>query len=301
MRSLIHDTEAVSPVVAVLMLVMVVASAAGFIAMMVGDFGADTAKLDMEDVGDAAAIKIDIIGTDLAEPLTSALDERYGEINPGVKMITAGDTTDRGVLAVGGRMADIAASDRWLDSSDFENYPALEEYRIGNAVIVVISNGQGSFTKDNLRGLYNGSNWTFTAFHYEGETGIEERFCEYFSETCTIPENNTNTTTSFDLMLEKVKDTDKSVGIIPFGYVMDESNRKYIAGIDPIKAENITFKNVTEAVRENNESLYPEKLWPPLFYVTNGKPSTFSDAFINWVRSPQGQEILEKEGYVTLY
>ncbi|MHC1570042.1 MAG: substrate-binding domain-containing protein [Candidatus Syntropharchaeales archaeon] len=300
MSSLIHDTEAVSPVVAVLMLVMVVASAAGFIAMMVGDFGADTAELDMKDVGDAAAIKVDIIGTDLAEPATEALDEAYGEINPGVKILMAGDTTDRGVMAVGARMADIAAADRELSSSDLEKYPALEEYQIGNAVIVVISNGQGSFTKDNLRGLYNGSNSTLTAFHYEGETGIEERFCEYINES-KINETNENTTTGFDLMLEKVKDTDNSVGIIPFGYVMDESNRKYIAGIEGIKAETITFKNVTEAVRENNESLYPEELRPPIFYVTNGKPSMISDAFINWVRSPRGQEILEKEGYVTLY
>lgn len=300
MSSLIHDTEAVSPVVAVLMLVMVVASAAGFIAMMVGDFGADTAELDMKDVGDAAAIKVDIIGTDLAEPATEALDEAYGEINPGVKILMAGDTTDRGVMAVGARMADIAAADRELSSSDLEKYPALEEYQIGNAVIVVISNGQGSFTKDNLRGLYNGSNSTLTAFHYEGETGIEERFCECINES-KINETNENTTTGFDLMLEKVKDTDNSVGIIPFGYVMDESNRKYIAGIEGIKAETITFKNVTEAVRENNESLYPEELRPPIFYVTNGKPSMISDAFINWVRSPRGQEILEKEGYVTLY
>ncbi|MHC1565413.1 MAG: substrate-binding domain-containing protein [Candidatus Syntropharchaeales archaeon] len=300
MSSLIHDTEAVSPVVAVLMLVMVVASAAGFIAMMVGDFGADTAELDMKDVGDAAAIKVDIIGTDLAEPATEALDEAYGEINPGVKILMAGDTTDRGVMAVGARMADIAAADRELNSSDLEKYPALEEYQIGNAVIVVVSNGQGSFTKDNLRGLYNGSNSTLTAFHYEDETGIEERFCEYINES-KINETNENTTTGFDLMLEKVKDTDNSVGIIPFGYVMDESNRKYIAGIEGIKAETITFKNVTEAVRENNESLYPEELRPPIFYVTNGKPSMISDAFINWVRSPRGQEILEKEGYVTLY
>ncbi len=201
-----------------------------------------------------------------------------------------------------------AAADRTLTLAELEDYPALEPYQIGNAVIVVISNPQQEFTKDDLRGLYNGTNSSMRAFHYEGETGIEERFCEYIHEN-RINETNNNVTGSFELMLESIKDTDVSVGFIPYGYVMSGDER-YIAGIENdageiITAENITLEKITEAVRAENdteaERLYPEELRPPIYYVTNGKPSTICDAFITWVRSPEGQAILRENGYVSLY
>lgn len=311
MRSIIEDTRGVSPVVATLLLIVVVASASSFIAVMVSDFGRDTAEVDIEDVGDAAAIKIDVIGTDLAKPATDALKGVYSDKNRGVRISVSGDDTDAGISAVGMRLADIAAADRALTLDELKNYSAFEPYQIGNGVIVVISNPQQNFTKDNLRGLYNGTNLSLRAFHYEGETGIEERFCEYLrynesaNGTFEIDEGNENVTDSFELMLEKVKEEDNSVGFIPFGYVMTGDKREYIAGIGNVLAANITLEKITGAVREENETeaekLYPEELRPPIYYVTNGKPSTMCDAFINWVRAPEGQEILKEEGYVSLY
>ena len=315
MKSLIEDTSAVSPIVAALLLIVVVASASSFIAVMVSDFGKDTAEVDIKDVGEAAAIKIDVIGTDLAKPATDALKARYGEINRGVKISVEGEDTEAGIRAVGGRMVDIATADRKLTLAELKKYPALEPYQIGNGAIVVISNGQSNFTKDNLRGLYNGSNSTaFSAFHYEGETGIEERFCEYLrydnDTEFEINEANENVTDSFEMMLESVKATDNSVGFIPFGYVMTGDKGGYIAGIEYnaskiIPAANITLEKITEAVREDNETsaeeIYPSALRPPIYYVTNGKPSMMSDTFIKWVESPEGQEIMKEEGYVSLY
>jgi phosphate transport system substrate-binding protein len=312
MKSIIEDTRGVSPIVATLLLIVVVASASSFIAVMVSGFGRDTAEVDVKDVGEAAAIRIDVTGTDLAKLATDALGEEYGEINRGVKirMDEEGRTTHRGIQAVGGRMADIAAADRELTLDELEDYPALEPYQIGNAVIVVISNGlpPQKFTNSSLRDIYKCENATWTGFHYEGETGIEERFWEYLNltadNTTEINNKNKNVTSSFELMLETVKDADDPVvGFIPFGYVMDERN--YIAGIGNVSAANITLEKITEAVREENETeaeeMYPSALRPPIYYVTNGKPSTMCDAFIKWVRSPEGQAILKEEGYVSLY
>lgn len=314
MKSIIEDTRAVSPIVATLLLIVVVASASSFIAVMVSDFGRDTAEVDIEDIGDAAAIKIDVIGTDLAKPATDALKAKYGEANRGVRISVEGDDTDAGIIAVGMRLADIAAADRALTLDELEKYTALEPYQIGNGVIVVISNGQDNFTKDNLRGLYNGTNFSLRAFHYEGETGIEERFWEYLrydnGTAFNISETNENVTSSFELMQESVKETDDSVGFVPYGYVMSGYEREYIAGIENnaseiILAANITLEKITEAVREENETeaeeMYPSALRPPIYYVTNGKPSTMCDAFINWVRAPEGQRIMKEEGYVSLY
>ncbi|RLF34407.1 MAG: hypothetical protein DRM98_00685 [Thermoplasmata archaeon] len=310
MKSIIEDTRAVSPVVATLLLIVVVASASSFIAVMVSDFGRDTAEVDIEDVGDAAAIKIDIIGTDLAKPATDALKSRYEEVNRGVRINVEGDDTDAGIIAVGMRLADIAAADRVLTLDELEKHPALEPYQIGNGAIVVISKDQHHFTKDGLREIYNCTNASgWRGFHYEGETGIEERFWEYLNLTADniseIHNKNKNVTSSFELMLEVIKEEEKSVGFIPFGYVMTGDNRKYIAGIEDISAGNITLENITAAVREENETLaeeiYPKELRPPIYYVTNGKPSTLCDAFIKWVRSPEGQAILKGEGYVSLY
>ena len=47
MKSIIEDTRAVSPIVATLLLIVVVASASSFIAVMVSDFGRDTAEVDI--------------------------------------------------------------------------------------------------------------------------------------------------------------------------------------------------------------------------------------------------------------
>lgn len=303
MESLFKSNEAVSPVVASLLLILVASVGAGGVAILMGEFGDDVEGINPGDLGDAASIRIDIIGSDLHEGAALKLIERYEDVNMGVSIHSEGDNTDSGINAVGIGSADICASDREITIEDLEKYPDLQSQQIGNAIIVVISNPKKDFTKTDLQGLYNGTNSSMNAYQYEGTTGIEDRFWEYLNISGN--ESEINSLKNFENMVKYVKGTQNSVGFIPLSYIGGDDS-VLIAGVENgtgtiIESSNITFVNVTKAVRDDNDSIYPQELRPPLYYVTNGNPAAVTDSFISWVKSPEGQMILTDSMYVSLY
>ena len=82
---------------------------------------------------------------------------------------------------------------------------------------------------------------------------------------------------------ELVKNNTGAIGYMSLGLVKGEVKILAVDGVYP-------------TIQEIVEKRYP--LVRPFLFVVKGKPSPAAQAFIDYVLSPQGQHLLEKEGLV---
>lgn len=348
LRSFIENNEAVSPVVATLLLIMVVAGGVAFISALSQDVSSQTSSVvGKSNSIEITSIKINILGSELVKPAIDALAKAYNDKQLGVVIQSQGSgnlgiTSGSGIASTGAGTIDIGTSDRKPTPAELEKYPNLNLYKLGTSgIVMIVNNGtdpdpvelvkrwnlqklySGSYTTPRLN-FYNNTGYTsyindIKAYQMAGSPGTEKAFLQYINLTSidpSIPEVTGNAG-----MLEAVKNTPKSVGFIEYGYVdtQEERGSIYIAGLwDDSESYNGTDNTDSSSdIRYNNTYLnvsnftlasasssasnpyYPLELAHPLYFVTNGKPSSLADSFIKWAKSYEGQDIIEKAGYVS--
>lgn len=310
---IIRDTKAVSTVVASLMLIMVVAGSAAFLSKMMQDMNSQTDKVAGKSTSaDRTSMKINIISSDLALPAVGPLVEAYNNKSLGVflqlqESETLDVTSNVSISEVGTGIADIGVSDRLPSPNEMGKYPDLVAQKLSTSGIVVVVNSvttcpAGPFSKNDLIGYYNGSNPNCKAYQMTGSSGTQQAFMKYLGNP-SISSTITAVTGSAG-MLDAVKTTQNSIGFTEFGYVLGQN--VYTAGL--VNNENMaiiysspySYSNFTQAATSSdvNNSYYPLELAHPLYFVTRGNPS-LEDSFIKWARSSEGQNIIEKNGYIS--
>lgn len=312
---IIKDTNAVSPVVACLMLIMVVAASVAFLSGMMQNMNSQTDKVaGKSNSADRTSIKINIISSDLAYPAIFPLVKAYNDKSLGVMLqlqtsAALNMTSNVSIGEVGTGIADTGVSDRLPSPDEMGKYPDLVAQKLGTSGIVVIVNKGGSpagnFDKNTLLGFYNGTNSTLKAYQMTGSPGAEEAFLQYIGNT-SINSSIPSVTGSAG-MLDALKNNPNSIGFIEYGYVDSQDKRGQSVNIANLYNEdsnvtytNISYSNFTVAAASSNvnNSDYPLELAHPFYFVTRGNP-TLSDSFIKWARSFEGQDIIEKNGYIS--
>ncbi len=305
---IIKDTNAVSTVVASLMLIMVVAGSAAFLSGMMQNMNSQADQVAGKSTGsDRTSLKINIISSDLARPAVEPLVKAYNDKRLGVMLqLQASETLDMtsnvSIGEVGTGIADIGVTDRLPSPDEMGKYPDLVAQKLGTSGIVVIVNGaQVNFPKSMLQVNY--SSPTSGAFQMTGSSGTQKAFLKYIGMYST----SVRSVTGDAGMLDAVKNNLNSIGFIEYGYVnsLDKLGPNvYIAGLInesiPRTYTNMSYSNFTLAANSGdaNNSYYPLELAHPLYFVTRGNPSLV-DSFIKWARSFEGQDILEKNGYIS--
>ncbi len=313
---MIKDTNAVSPVVSSLLLIMVVAGGAAFLSAMMRDVGsqADDAVGKTSSMN-ITAMKIDIVTADLAQPAVESLRNTYNDKRSGVMLQQQqgemlGGTSNIVIGAIDAGTADIGATDRLPSPDEMGKYPDLNVNKIGTSgIVVIINNASGlpvpNYTKSDLQGFYNGTIHPPKAYQMTGSTGTEKAFLQYLGITSIDP--GITAVTGNAGMLEAVKNWENSIGFIEYGYVDTPEERGQNVHIAGVKNEygytytNMSTSNVTLAAASSNvnNSYYPLELAHSLYFVTRGRPSSLEDDFIKWARSFEGQDIIEKNGYIS--
>jgi ABC-type phosphate transport system substrate-binding protein len=313
-KDIIRDRNAVSTVVASLMLIMVVAGSAAFLSAMMRNMGTQTDSMANKSTSvERTAMKINIISSDLAEPAVAPLVDAYNNKQTGVflQLQTSATISVSSTVAIGGvgtGTADIGVSDRLPSPDEMEKYPNLVTQKLGTSGIVVVVNSAptSTFTTENLKYYYSTSPLPSpapTPYQITGTSGTQEAFMQYLGNPTISP--GISAVKDNPGMLAALKSNSNSIGFIEYGYVSspgigsliianlsdERNNQTYI---------NIGYSNFTLAVANNsaNNPYYPPELVHPLYFVTRGNPS-LEDSFIKWARSFEGQDILEKNGYIS--
>jgi phosphate transport system substrate-binding protein len=247
-----------------------------------------------------AVQKITVTGSTTVLPIAEKAKEAFEVQYPYADIQISGGGSSVGVKAAGEGTADIGMSSRDMKAEENTSYPDLVKHEIAYDAIVIIVNSANpvqDLTLDQIRGIYNGTitNWNqvgganqvIVAIGRDSASGTRE----YFFESIMKKENFTAKQEEFNSnggIQQKVMQTPAAIGYVGLAYT---------DGVNVVKIR------VGESVVEPTIANILQKDYPvsrPLFMVTKGQPSGLAKMFIDFILSPDGQEIVEEAGFVPL-
>ncbi len=251
---------------------------------------------------------IRIAGSSTIIPLATKAAEQFIYIHPSIDITVSPGGSGVGVKSAGNSLVDIGMVSREISEEERENLPKahFELYLIGrDAVACVISSeiyeaGLHALSREQLQGIYSGeiNNWKevggpdkeILCIDKESHRGARQVFMTYVfgdkeaqarGADLVVGSNNETQT--------KVALSDAAIAMVSFAWINAD-----VKGIGVRMGEEI----IQPSVENTKNSLYP--ISRNLFFVTNGKPSGVVKDYIDFVLSPQGQKIVEENGFISI-
>lgn len=244
---------------------------------------------------------ISVTGSTTVLPIAQKAAEAYMDNNQQADIQVSGGGSSVGVQAVGEGTADIGMASRELKDSEKEKYPDLVQHvvaRDGIAVFVNPSNTVETITPAQVKAIYRGNitNWNelggpdleIVVVGRDSASGTREFFQDAVMNkedfVSTQLEKNSN-----GAVQQTIAQTPGAIGYVGLGYV-DDTVKALKIDVDGTAVEP-TVANVL-----NNA--YP--LSRSLNMFTKGEATGLAKDYIDFILSPEGQKIVEEEGFVPL-
>ena len=251
--------------------------------------------------GVSFAENIVIKGSTTVLPIAQAALEAYMKANPSVNISLSGGGSGEGIKALIDQSTDIANSSREIKEKEVELAKAKGLNPVATIVaidaiipIVHVKNKVKNLTIDQLSQIYQGkiTNWK--------EVGGDDLQIVVISR-----DSSSGTFEAWgDMVLRKAKVTPKGQLQASNGAIVQAvSKNKYAIGYIGLGYINKSIKPVTVNDIEASMKTAISGEYPvsrPLYMYTNGKPAGETAKFIQFVLSPSGQKLVEKEGFVPL-
>jgi phosphate transport system substrate-binding protein len=164
----------------------------------------------------------------------------------------------------------------------------------GIAVVVNNANEVKSLTKAQVKDIYTGkiSDWAqvggasgkIVVLSRDTSSGTYEAFGTLVLDSQKV-RPDALLQASNQAIASTVEKTPQAIGYVGLGFLTDSLKALTINGVDINKDTVLTGK-------------YP--IGRPLFMYTNGKPEGLVKEYIDFVLSPEGQKIVEEQGYVAI-
>ena len=258
---------------------------------------------------------IRVIGSTTVLPIANAAAIAFMQKYPGVDIRVEGGGSGHGYASLIDGACDIAMASRKpklkeiTDAKERNVSLILHEIAVDAVVIIVnpsVSTVPLNLTLEQVAKIFNGTytKWSevdpslpdkkIIVFNREAGSGtrgtFEEHVMEPFGLTITpdaqeVPSN--------PAMRESVRNTQYSIGYVGLGFVTED-----VVTVNLAVSENETYYEPTP------ENIYAGKypISRYLYLVTNGWPESGSlvDRFIDFIRSPEGQRIVEDQEFLAL-
>jgi phosphate transport system substrate-binding protein len=268
------------------------------LAVLIGSLLAGCIGGGDDDGGDSGLSgTLKLAGSTTVQPIATAAAEEFMSMNPDVVVTVQGGGSGTGVTQVAQGTVDIGNASREVKASEMEEYPDLVPTPIaadGIAVVVNPSNSIDALSMEQVEGIFTGqiTNWSevggpdeeIVVVIREDGSGTRATFEEIVhddidssSEALQKPSNGAAKTT--------VSQTPYSIGYIGLGYLDSSVQAIQVDGVLPSEA----------SVADGS---YP--ISRLLYMITNGEPEGLAKAFIDYVLSDEGQELVAAEGFIKL-
>jgi phosphate transport system substrate-binding protein len=248
-----------------------------------------------------AAESIVIKGSTTVLPIVQAALEAYMKTNKGVQISLSGAGSGDGIKALIDKTTDIANSSREIKKEEIDLAVAkgvkpVTHLIAYDAIIPVVNpkNKVKGLSLDQLSQIYQGkiTNWK--------EIGGDDLKIVVISR-----DSSSGTFESWDhFVMKKTKVTPKAQMLASNGAIVTAiAKNKYAIGYLGMGYVNKSVKGlsvnyVTATVETALSKQYP--LSRELYMYTNGEPTGEVAKFIAFVKGPEGQKIVAKEGFVPL-
>ena len=250
-------------------------------------------------------------GSDTIVNLALAWAEAYQEIRPEVRLSVTGGGSGTGIAALINGTVDIANASRRIKSEEQAEAEANgvtpTEFIIARDAIAVIINHENpvdNLTLQLISDIYSGkiNNWSevggenrpIVRLSRETNSGTHVYFLE---NVLRLGDAQSETLFSVDTLLlpssegitAEIRQNPNAIGYDGLGYVTDEVK---------VVAVGISLDGpfVYPSPETVNSNLYP--IARDLYMYTAGEPSDEIKEYLDWILSPQAQEIVNKLGFV---
>jgi phosphate transport system substrate-binding protein len=247
--------------------------------------------------------------------LVQILAEEYMNKTPGASLAVIGGGSGAGITAIINQTCDIADHSREWKQKEIEQAwekgvkPRFFIIAVdGLSIIVNEKNPIDRLTMAQVGSLYRGEikNWkvlggpdkAVSLYGRQSNSGtyvfMQEHVLGNKNYSPDMKEMNGNAQ-----IIESVLQDEGAVGYVGVGYLYDKDG-KIRAGL---RVLNISKDAKGEAYAPTDKANIDSGKYPisrPLFQATNGKPSGDAAGFIAWETGPEGQKIVEREGFFTI-
>jgi len=234
--------------------------------------------------------------------------EEFITLHPKVNIQVAGGGSGTGFVALKDKTTDIADASREIKTSEVESCKANGvnpiEWAVGLdgiSIVVHPNNAMSSLTMTQLEMIYNGSytNWAdvggnnapIVTYGRQSTSGTYDFFREHVLHNKDFRSDNRELAGNAEIV-QSVEGDANGIGYVGVAYTKQGVNVKTL-GISS------TSTNVFDPTIANIKSgAYP--IARKLYIYTNGDPSGLLEQYTAYILGPQGQEILEDVGYISI-
>jgi len=239
-----------------------------------------------------------IAGSTTVLPIIQTCANLFMQENPGVVISVSGGGSGHGISAVSAGYINIGMSSKNLTTEQITDPdPDLQPVAIALDSVAIIVHPTNGFVDDltleEVEMIFNGTITDWSHFGGSGEihvytreagSGTLECFEKFFMKHSDITGAASEKTSNGEMKATIASDP-AGIGFLSVGYIDETVNPLKIDGVEP------TVANIKTGA-------YKIKRW--LFLITKGPPTKIEQAFIDFVLSSQGQEIVEQQGYLPL-
>ncbi len=272
-----------------------------------GGLGAPVSSPQKEDTLRGNLI---IKGSDTILPLAQAWAEEFMRLHPNVNISVTGGGSGVGISALLNGTCDIANASRPMKPSELKEAEAkgmkVKEIEVaidGISIIVNPRNPIDYITLEQLKGIYTGKygSWKdlggidakIIPVGRDTASGTYEMFKEkvlggedFSSSVISTPSNNAIATT----VLQDIG----AIGYVGFAYAEEFAKTGKVKVI-PV-AKDVHSKPVMPSIDTIRQGSYP--LFRELYNYTRGEPQGLVKAYLDFVLSPEGQQIVSRIGFI---
>jgi len=258
---------------------------------------------------------IQIKGSDTMVNLVQILAEEYMAKNPRAALAVLGGGSGTGITAIINQTCDIANHSREWKQKEIDQAwekgvnPRFFAIAVdGLSIIVNEKNPIEKLTMVELGAIYRGeiNNWSalggpskrVSLYGRQSNSGtyvfMQEHVLGNKNYSTDMKEMNGNAQ-----IIEGILQDEAGIGYVGVGYLFDE-NKKIRKGL---KVLNIAKDTKSQAFSPLDKAAVDNGSYPvarALYQATNGKPDGVAAAFIAWETGPEGQIIVEREGFFTI-
>ncbi len=264
----------------------------------------------------AADRMVRIKGSDTMVNLVQILAEEYMAVKPGAAIAVMGGGSGTGITGLINRTCDVASHSReWKQSEIAQAWEKGVDPKFfvvaidGLSIIVNEKNPLDSLPMAAVGALYRGEikNWKTLRPDYDRKVSLYGR--QSNSGTYSFMQEHVlgNRNYSPDMkemngnaqIIEAVLQDEGAVGYVGVGYLYDQNGavRKGLKVLGISKTPGAAaFSPLDRKAVDSGD--YPVSR--PLYLATGGKPAGTAAGFIAWITGPDGQKIVEREGFYTI-
>ncbi len=247
------------------------------------------------------AEKVVVAGSTTVLPIAQKTAEVFMDNNSDADISVRGGGSSVGIAALIDGTCDIADSSRPIKDTEIQGAATNGKDPVahivamdGIAVVVNKSNPISKLTKKQIKDIFTGkiSDWSqlggnagkIIVVSRDSSSGTFEAFGELVMNKEKV-KADALMQASNQAVVQNISQTPQAIGYVGLGFLSDNIKAIEIDGVMPSRETVLSGE-------------YP--VTRPLYMYSNGKPKGTVKEYLDFVKSKQGQELVEEQGYVGL-